>query len=314
MPTSRRTWIVGSSSLLLAGSQRAARAQSATVRIATTAAETYAQPFYAQEAGLFAKAGVNVEIGLLATGAAVSTAVAGGAADVGVVSTVTLGNAIIRGVPFIAIAPCALTTPKAPAGVLCVVKASTVKTAKDFEGQTIAVPSLRQAADLAVRVWLAQNGADVTKVRIVEAPFAEMGAGLERGLFAAASISDPALTNSLKKNDIRRFADPFSAIAPEHMVAAWFTTKEYAQSNPDGVRRVAAGLTEAAKWANTHHNESATIVARIAKVDIEVIKSESRTVYGEQLRASDLQPQLDAAFKQGFLSRQVNAGEFLAAR
>jgi NitT/TauT family transport system substrate-binding protein len=311
MTTSRRTWIAAASTMLVAGGARAARAQTATVRIATTAAESYAQPFYAQEAGLFAKHGVNVEIGLLATGAAVGTAVAGGAADVGVLSTITLGNAIVRGVPLVAIAPCALTTARAPISLLVVGKSSTARTPKDFEGTTIAVPSLRQAADLALRVWLAAGGADVAKVRIVESSFAEMGAGIERGLFAGATISDPALTNALKKNDVKRFADIFAAISPEHMVAAWFTTQQYLQSNPDGVKRVAAALTDSAKWANTHHNETALIVSKLTKVDLDVIKSESRPIYGEVLRASDLQPQLDAAFKAGWLSRAVNAGEFI---
>ena len=315
MLISRRTLIAGSTALLAAAAAPcrsfAQTPAGAPVRIATTAAETYAQPFFAQDTGLFAKAGVSVEILQLATGAAVSTAVAGGAADIGVTSTVTLGNAIARGVAFVAIAPSALTTPKAPAGVLCVAKSATYRNQKDFEGKTIAVPSLKQAADLAVRAWLAAGGADITKVQIVEMPFVQMGEALERGLVAAASISDPALTNQLKKNDIRRFADPFAAIAPTHMVAAWFTTQQYLQSNPDGVRRAASALTEAGRWANAHQAESAAIVARVSKVDIDVILSENRTVFGERLRASDLQPQLDAAFKQGFMPRAVSASEFL---
>src|SRR5512132_2254001 len=102
MHRTRRAWIGATSAALGAAAFRPALAQATTVRIATTAAESYAQPFFAQEAGLFAKAGVNVEIGLLATGAAVGTAVAGGAADVGVLSTITLGNAVVRGVPLVA--------------------------------------------------------------------------------------------------------------------------------------------------------------------------------------------------------------------
>jgi len=317
MRTSRKNWLFGVAATAAVVDPRPSFAQTAPlatpVRIGTSAAETYAQPFYAQDQGLFQKAGLsNVTIELLATGAAVSSAVAGGAADIGVVSTVTMGNAIIRDVPFVAIAPCALTTPKAPVSVLCVAKAGNIKAAKDFEGQTIAVPSLQQAADLAIRVWLIRNGADLTKVRIVEAPFIEMGPGLERGTFAGATISDPALTGALKKNAIRPLADFFSAIAREHMVAVWFTTRQFLQNNREAVRRAAAALTEGGRWANGHQYESAAIVSRVAKIDVDIIRSENRTIYGERMRADDLQPQLDAAFKFGFLSRQVNAAEFLA--
>lgn len=76
-------------------------------------------------------------------------------------------------------------------------------------------------------------------------------------------------------------------------------------------RRVAAALTEAGRWANQHPDASARIVARVAKIDLDVIHAEHRTIYGEHMRADDLQPQLDAAFKFGFLSRPVSAAEFL---
>lgn len=314
MTVRRTTWLAGAAALTALPRPSFAQPAPLTtpVRIGTSAAETYAQPFYAQDQDLFRKAGLpNVTVELLATGAAVSTAVAGGAADVGVVSTVTMGNAVIRGIPFVAIAPSAITTPKAPVSVLCVAKNSPIRRAQDFEGQTIAVPSLQQAADLAIRVWLIRNGADLSKVRIVEAPFIEMGPGLERGTFAGATISDPALTGALKKNAIRPMADFFSAIAREHMVAVWFTTRAFQQANPEAVRRVAAALTEAGRWANQHPDASAPIVARVAKIDIDVIHAEHRTIYGEHMRPDDLQPQLDAAFKYGFLSRQVSAAEFL---
>jgi NitT/TauT family transport system substrate-binding protein len=316
MPLSRRSWILAVSSSSLVALPRWSFAQPASlatpVRIGTSAAETYAQPFYAQDQGFFLKAGLsNVTVELLATGAAVSSAVAGGAADIGVVSTVTMGNAVIHGVPFVAIAPSAITTPKAPVSILCIAKSSTIKRPKDFEGQTIAVPSLQQAADLAIRVWLIRNGVDLSKVRIIEAPFVEMGPGLERGTFAGATISDPALTGALKRNAIRPMADFFSAIAREHMVAVWFTTRQFLQANPEAVRRAAVALTDGGRWANQHQYESAAIVSRIAKIDVDVVRSENRTLYGEHMRADDLQPQLDAAFKFGFLSRQVNATEFL---
>jgi hypothetical protein len=70
-------------------------------------------------------------------------------------------------------------------------------------------------------------------------------------------------------------------------------------------------LTDAAKWANTHHTESAAIVARINKLNVETIRSETRPVYAEEIRVSEIQPQLDAGYKYGFLTRPVTASELL---
>jgi NitT/TauT family transport system substrate-binding protein len=281
------------------------------VRLASSAAETYAQALYAQDLGLYQKAGLTAEVNILATGAAVSTAVVGGAADVGISTTLNLANAISRGVPLVVIAPGPMTTVKSPSGLICVAKSSRYKTAKDFEGETIAVPALKQTADLGVREWLTRGGVDPAKVHIIEAPFATMAAAVERGTYAAAAISEPALNIAMKSGAIRCIGDPFGAIAPNYMFAAWFTTKPFAEKNPDVVRKVAQVLTDAAKWANTHHTESAAIVARINKLNVETIRSETRPVYAEEIRVSEIQPQLDAGYKYGFLTRPVTASELL---
>jgi NitT/TauT family transport system substrate-binding protein len=282
----------------------------APIRIASSAAEAYAQAFFARDQGFFEKSGLNVEVSLLATGNAVSQAVAGGSLDIGVATTINLANAIERGIPFVMIGPGPMTTAKNPSGLLCIAKNATYKNAKDFEGQTIAVPALKQTADLGLRRWLAKGGADLAKVQIIEAPFPQMGPALERGTFAGATISEPALTTAMKAGAKCPF-DVYGSIAPQYMFAAWFTTREFAQKNPEAVRKIAAALTEAGKWANTHHSESAEIVAKLNKIDVETIRGEVRPVYAEAIRLSEIQPQLDAGYTFGFLGRPVKARELL---
>jgi NitT/TauT family transport system substrate-binding protein len=283
------------------------------IRIATSASETYAQAFFAQDIGLYQKAGLNVEVDTLGTGAAVSSAVAGGGADVGVATMLNLANAIARGVPFVVIAPAAMETAKQPSGLLCVGKTSPYKTAKDFDGQTIAIPALKQTVDLAVREWLTQGGGDPAKVHIIEAPFSEMGPAVERGTYAAAAISEPSLSQAQRGGGIRCIGDPYSAIAPNYLLGAWFTTKDFAAKNPAVVKKIADALTAAGKWANAHHFESAAIVSKVNKVDVDTIRAEVRPRYAEGITLSEIQPQLDAGYKFGFLTRQMSADKLLGS-
>ena len=312
----RRTpFFLAAVAVALAGGPGATLAQAPpTVRIATSAAETYAQAFFAQDQGLFQKAGVNADVQVLATGAAVQTAVAGGAVDVGVGTTVGLANAAIRGVPFVMIAPAAMSTQKAPTGLICIAPSSPIKTAKDFDGKTIAVPALKQTADLAVRAWLEKGGEDPARVHIIEAPFAEMGPSVARGTYEGATLSEPSLTKSVKAGIVKCPIDPFQAIAPAFTFSAWFTTKEFAAKNPEAVKRVAAALTEAGKWANTHHFESAAIVSRVNKVDVDTIRAEVRPVFADEIRTAEIQPQLDVGYKFGFLTRPVNTSELVLGK
>ena len=63
----------------------------------------------------------------------------------------------------------------------------------------------------------------------------------------------------------------------------------------------------AATWANGHPNDTATILARIQKLDLDRVETMARSIYAEQLRPIDLQPVFDVAFKYGYLPAQINA-------
>ncbi len=73
---------------------RAARAQAAPIRLASVATgDSYALPFFAQEAGMFARAGLNVEVQQIPQPGSIVAAVAGGSVDVGFVDPPLLANA-----------------------------------------------------------------------------------------------------------------------------------------------------------------------------------------------------------------------------
>lgn len=288
-----------------------AAAEALVVRMATSPTEAYAQPFYAKASGIFAKNGIDAQIQLLGTGAAVSAALAGGAIDVGVGTVVSIASAIQRGIPFVMIAPAELTTADAPTALLCVEKSSSIQSAKDLEGRTVAVPSLKQIVDLALLAWLEKNGVDSNKVQLIEVHFSEMGPGLDHGTFAAAMISEPSLSDALSHDSIRSIGNPYLAIGPEYAGAGWVTTQLYQQKNPETVRKVADSLMAAAHWANTHRDQTAEIVSKVTKVPVATIEHESRTVYAESMQQAHLQIQLDAALKFGYITRPMTAAQLL---
>lgn len=291
----------------------AAVAQSTTpVRFAAPAVESWMQAYFAQETGLFAKAGLNVDLTVPASAANILTSVASGSSDFGIAATTAIAMAVANGIPLVVVAPAAVSTPRSQIDSVCVAKSSPIRTAKDFEGKTIGVIGLRQFGDLALRAWLTKNGADIARVHVVQAPFAEMGVGLERGTYDAAVMTEPTLAYALRHNAIRCIAYPDLAIAPRFMIGGWVTTKEYAAKNPETVRRVAAVLDEAARWANAHPDDEAVLVTKLTKIDADLIRSERmRPVFGDRLVPSDIQAPLDAAEKFGFLPRHLTAADLL---
>src|ERR1700747_3587121 len=103
---------------------RPLRAQTAAqpVRMGTIIADSFAQPFYAVDGGFLEKAGIDGQITVFPGSGEVSTAVAGGAIDVGLCDVVAIANGVIHNVPFTTIAGSGLFVGSAPTGVLCVDK------------------------------------------------------------------------------------------------------------------------------------------------------------------------------------------------
>jgi ABC-type nitrate/sulfonate/bicarbonate transport system substrate-binding protein len=74
-----------------------------------------------------------------------------------------------------------------------------------------------------------------------------------------------------------------------------------------------AQIYDSARWANANRKESAAILAKHAKFDVDVTSSMRRVQYGEALRISEIQNQLDVARKYGMISKPVTAKDILPA-
>ncbi len=297
----------------LATTGRASAQSAPTVRIGATANDTYAQAYYAQDKGFFTAAGLNAPITTFANGAAVSAGVAGGALDMGVTNPVQLANAVSHGIPFVYFIGGAYYSTSSPTTVLCVAKDSKIKTAKDFEGQTIAISALKDLTDLSKTVWLEKNGANPDLVKTIEIPFAEMGPALERGTVAGAVISEPSLTNSIENGQARVFGKVFDAIAPRFLISGWFTTKDWYAKNTALAKRVAAVYYQTARWANANKDESGKILMAYSKVSPATIAKMTRCVYADTITPSLLDPMLQIAYKAKLTDRLIPGTEIIAS-
>lgn len=304
----RADFLAGTVALALASvSESDAQPQLLPIRIGATANDTYAQAYYGADRGFFRDAGLDATVQTLNNGAAVAAAVASSALDVGVSTPVNLANAYARGVPFTMIAAGALETPKTPAGLVCVAKNGPIRAGRDLEGKTVAQNALKTLSEVSFDIWMRKGGGDPASVRMVEMPFSEMGAALDRGTVAAAVISEPALSVALATGRFRSLGDPFSAIAPKILISAWFATVPFVQQNAERVKRFRRAIASAGAWANEHHDDSAVVLAKYSKMDVAVIKAMNRAPYTRALQVAEIQPELDVAAGSGLLPRPVSA-------
>jgi NitT/TauT family transport system substrate-binding protein len=286
------------------------RAQSPPIRIGQNATDTFGEGYYAADRGAFQTAGLNVEVLTFPNGAAQAAACAGGSIDVGLGEATELANGISHGLPFAIFASGSLYDSAAPTTALCVAANAPFRVAKDFEGQTIAVPVLTSLSSMAVKAWLVQNGAQLARVRFIEIRLSAMAAAIQRGTVAAGHVGEPFL--SAAGTTVRRLGSPYDAVAKKFLISDWFATRSWLSGNTATVRRLAEVIYDTARWANSHHDESAPILAKYTKIDVDVIRKMRRVSYATSFQPQLIQPVLDTALAYGGLIRHMEASELIA--
>jgi NitT/TauT family transport system substrate-binding protein len=306
-------FLYGAAALLLAGAlalPRAAAADDRSIVVGTAGKETDAEVYYAQDMGFFKKAGLTVEIQTLANGAAVASAVASGALQIGDSNTLSLATARQKGLPFVIFAPGALYSSATPTTALAVSVNGPVHTAKDLSGKILAGVSLGGLDQLSLEVWLDKNGGDSAASKYVELTPGQMAAALERGTVAAASLPDPQLDAAVADGTVRIIGNNYDSIAKTFMVTGWFATSDWLAKNPDVAKRYAAAMAETADWANANHDRAAEILLKYTKIDTH----KSHVRFANRLTAAIVQPVLDAGAQYKMLDKSVALTDLISTR
>ena len=281
------------------------RAQANKIRIAGPFSDTFGAPFYAKEAGAFARAGFDIEVTSLSNAGAVAAALAGGSMELGIGDFISSTNAINKGLPIQLVAGCGLYLASDPNSFICVNKDSPIKSVHDLEGKSCSAPTLVGLSTAATKAWLTQNNVDPDKVRIVELTSSSVPAAVARGTVDAGLLAEPYYTPV--KDQYRDIGHPYDAISKEFLVSAWFANHAWVEADHDRAKRAIAAIYETQRWANAHHAETLKIFADFTKLDIESLRPMSRTLYATQLIPSYVQPVLTAGAKFKLLDRLVDA-------
>jgi NitT/TauT family transport system substrate-binding protein len=283
------------------------------LQLGSNAADDVTPVLWAQHSGMFAKAGLSVDIQKFTAGSAVTAAVIGGALDVGKSSLLPLISARAHGVPIKLIAPGELWLSEEPISGMVVLKDSPIAAAKDLNGKTLPTPSLRDIVETSSRAWIDANGGDSKTVRFVELPSAAVLAALLDGRVAAATLSNPYFGNVLASGKVRLLSRPEDAIAKRFMITAWFATETYIDKNRDPLARFVQTIQQAATYTNAHHADTVPVTAPFWGLEPAVLAGMMRAYVGSVVDPRDIQPVLDAALHYGIIDKQLDVQQMISS-
>ena len=293
------------SALLLGGTALGAfpqplRAQSTvpvSLKIPIQPTENAMNIAYAKDMGFLSAAGFDVDIAIIQNSSAIIAAVVSGTYEIGYGSIDTLAAIHTKNVGLTLLTPCAeYVQPGSDHLQAILVPAnSPIKTAKDLNGKTVAVPTLKSLSETVVRAWTDKNGGDSSTIKFVEVGFPTISAAIDSGRVDAGYLLEPFLGSAMKT--ARILAYPFSAVASHCIIGAFFTTPEWAKGHRDLIIKFVGAMRTASHWANIHPDKSVSILAKYTKADPAVIASMGRVHYGDALTPALVQPLIDISAK-----------------
>jgi NitT/TauT family transport system substrate-binding protein len=295
----------------------AARAQTPTpalgrLRLVGSPVDDMMPVLYAQRAGLFTRAGLDVTIDKIGNGAALAAAVAGGADDVGKANVATVVTAYAHGVSMVIVAPAAIYDPRTPDAVLATRADSTIASARDLAGKTIAVPSVNDLSTVSVKAWMLAAGTDWNGTQFLETPFPAMAAALEAGRVQAAVLIKPFIGDAVEAGKAKVLGLCYSAIATRFLESCWFATTDFVAAHRPAIAAFQRVYAQASAYCNAHQSETVDLLASWTNIDPQRAAHIPRIVTGTRLDVREIQPVIDISAKYGLIAQRFDAKDIIA--
>ena len=194
------------------------------------------------------------------------------------------------------------------ATVLVVSKDSPIHTAADLNGKTVAVAGLNDLGYYSAEAWIEKNGGNPATIQFVEIPYSAMGAALQAARVSAGICIEPFLS---ALTGTRALGIVNDAVSNRYMLAGWFAMEPWIGRNAEALKRFNAALQRSARWANTHQQESAAILAHYTGANPDVAAKMARVSYETSTGVSPqvIQPVIDLLQKYGKLTSPPAASD-----
>jgi NitT/TauT family transport system substrate-binding protein len=284
-----------------------------TLKVQETAGMPSAFVGFGIDQGIFERHGLKIELEETQGGAATLPALINGDVQVGGSNVVSLLIAESKGLPIQAIAPgtSARGAGQDDFGALLAAPESGIKQARDFEGATIAVNTLDNIAEVVVKAALEKEGADPSKVKLIEVPFPEMGPAMERGDVEGAFSIEPFVSTSVQ-GGAKVVNYSYVATEPDMQVGAYAVARDFAQENAETVDSFKAAVAETAEYVTGNEQEFRDYLSEKAEIDPKLAKRMALPQWTQELNIESLQNTAELMQKYDLIKEPVDAQNLVA--
>jgi NitT/TauT family transport system substrate-binding protein len=253
----------------------------------------------AGQMGFFDKAGLDVKRKVLGSSDVLRAALASGDVEIVAISTDTLVRAHAQGFDWKLVYQTDLYDSDRADAILIGRADETFTSAKDLEGKTVGA-SPGTISETALRGWMADNGADNSKLKTIDIPFAQIIGALQSKSIDAAHIVEPFMTIAMENGTGKLAFKHLDDVSKRFLISGFVAKQSWIDANPEKVKRFIAAMDAATDYLNNNPDPVLPVLAKETKIDPELLKKifPIHYVITTKIRAVELQSMIDFLVRQ----------------
>ena len=207
--------------------------------------------------GFFTAHGIDIKKVTLQSGNDIVLALSNHSGDIGYVGWVPAMIARTQGIKLSAVAASDVegTSESDNWQNIMVKGSSSIRTAKDLAGKTIAVNALKGVGEVMIKAALKKEDVDPNSIKLLAMPFPTMRTALNNGQIDAFWAPEPFVTQALNLDGDRIVMAPGPVLGKFWPIGCYVAMNDWAKGNPALAKAFGAAINQSLAYAQAHPDE-----------------------------------------------------------
>lgn len=258
--------------------------------------------------GFYKAEGIDLEMTDKNPPSQVVPALLSGRVQISLFSWGALASVAANGVPLSGIGNLSIGGKKDDTAVAALASSS-LRTAKDLRGKTIAVSSLNGTGEVAVRNLAAKAGVPQNTLRFVALNFPDMGPALRAGRVDAVYLQEPSITVLNKQTKLRRLGS--GLLFPKMPITNIISSNSFIKSKPKVIAAFQRATRKAIRYARSHPAEVKKIMPSSVKFPASITNKMVQPTFSDSMDPKQIQRIATALYRFGKTKNLVQIKQYI---
>ncbi|HLU72406.1 MAG TPA: ABC transporter substrate-binding protein [Nonomuraea sp.] len=188
---------------------------------------------------------------------------------------------------------------------------SKIRTMADLKGKRVAIPNLMDRGELTVRAALKHAGLSRDDVKLVEVPYPQVAAAIDKGKIAAALLAEPFVTTFQDTGQVRVLENAIPREFENLHTAGIAATAEWVREHPRTLAAFQRALAKAQHLIASDPEQVRGVVPTYTRVERRQAAKVTFGSYPAEPDRGELQRLADLARAHGIIEQPADLGRLL---